>query len=458
MPLFRDLSRREFLRRSAAGAAGLGYFLNGEWVPLEAATGSPRPASPSDRVNVAFIGFGIRGNILLESARKTGLVNLVVASDCYQGHLDRAKERTAGQIETNFAHYKRVLDRKDVDAVIVATPDHWHLPMVLDALAASKDVYIEKPMTYTVEEGPQIIEAVKRYNRVLQVGSQGRSSALQKKAREIVQSGQLGKVTKVIASYNRNSSTGAWNYPIPPDLKNGVNFNWEEWLGRAPKHDYDPERVFRYRKYWDYSGGISTDLFVHLITSIHFILDATMPSSVYAGGGILYRKDGREVPDTLDAVFEYPEGFQVNMGSTFNNASSGGQGMQFLGTEGTLELTGESMTVAAEVHREGYSYSIDSWPKKLQEEFMNMDDHREEADLSARPTKTLDMGSSYREQGLDSVVLHMTEFFQCVRSRKECSENAVVGHHAAAAGHMVNLSYRSGKKMFWDAVTDTLKS
>ena len=200
--------------------------------------------------------------------------------------------------------------------------------------------------------------------------------------------------------------------------------------------------MFRYRKYWDYSGGISTDLFVHLITSIHFILDATMPSSVYAGGGILYRKDGREVPDTLDAVFEYPEGFQVNMGSTFNNASSGGQGMQFLGTEGTLELTGESMTVAAEVHREGYSYSIDSWPKKLQEEFMNMGDHREESDLSARPTKTLDMGSSYREQGLDAVVLHMTEFFECVRSSKECSENAVVGHHAAVdlvdgVGHRV---------------------
>ncbi len=458
MPLFRDLSRREFLRRSAAGAAGLGYFLNGEWVPLEAATGSPRPASPADRVNVAFIGFGIRGNILLEAARKTGLANLVLACDCYQGHLDRAKERTGGQIETNFAQYKKVLDRKDVDAVIVATPDHWHLPIVLDALAAGKDVYIEKPMTHTVEEGPPIIEAVKRYNRVLQVGSQGRSSALQQKAREIVQSGKLGKVTKVIASYNRNSSTGAWNYPIPPDLKNGVNFNWEEWLGRAPKHDFDAERVFRYRKYWDYSGGISTDLFVHLITSIHFILDATMPSSVYAGGGILYRKDGREVPDTLDAVFEYPEGFQVNMGSTFNNASSGGQGMQFLGTEGTLELVGDGMTVASEIHREGYSYSIDSWPKKLQEEFMNMDDHREESDLSARPTKTLDMGSTYREQGLDSVVLHMTEFFQCARSRNPCSEDAVVGHHAAAAGHMVNLSYRSGKKLFWDAASDTLKS
>jgi predicted dehydrogenase len=458
MPFIRDLTRRDFLRRTAAGAAGLGYFLNGKWVPLEAAEPAPRPASPAERVNVAFIGVGIRGNILIEATKKTRLANLVVASDCYQGHLDRAKERTGGKIETNFAQYKTVLDRKDVDAVIIATPDHWHLPIVLDALAAGKDVYIEKPMTHTVEEGPKIIEAVKRYNRMLQAGSQGRSSALQKKAHEIVQSGQLGKVTKVIASYNRNSSTGAWNYPIPPDLKNGVNFNWEEWLGRAPKRDYDPERVFRYRKYWDYSGGISTDLFVHLITSIHFILDATMPSSVYAGGGILFRKDGREVPDTLDAVFEYPEGFQVNMGATFNNASSGGQGMQFLGTEGTLELVGDGMTVAAEVHREGYSYSIDSWPKKLQEEFMDMDDHREESDLSARPTKTLDTGSNYREQGEDPVALHLAEFFDCVRTRKECSENALVGHHAAAAGHMVNLSYRAGKRMLWDQATGTVKS
>jgi predicted dehydrogenase len=458
MPLFRDLSRRDFLRRTAAGAAGLGYFLNGKWTPLEAAGPMPRPASPADRVNAGFIGFGIRGNILMEAARNTGLVNLVVACDCYQGHLDRAKERTSGKIETNFAQYKKVLDRKDVDAVIIATPDHWHLPIVLDALAAGKDVYIEKPMTHTVEEGPEIIAAVKRYNRVLQAGSQGRSSALQKKAHEIVQSGQLGKVTKVVASYNRNSSTGAWNYPIPPDLKNGVNFNWEEWLGRAPKHEYDPERVFRYRKYWDYSGGISTDLFVHLITSIHFIMDATMPKSVFADGGILYRKDGREVPDTLDAVFEYPEEFQVNMGSTFNNASAAEQGMQFLGTEGSLVLAGGGMTVASEVHREGYSYSIDSWPKKLQAEFMAMDDHREEADLAARPTKTLDTGSTYREQGQDAVEIHLAEFFDCVRTRKECSENALVGHHAAAAGHMVNLSYLAGKKMLWDAATGTLKS
>jgi predicted dehydrogenase len=450
----RELTRRDFFRRSAVGVAGMGFLLNGKWVPLEAAPAMPKPASPADRVNVGYIGAGIRGNILMEAAKSTGQASLVVATDCYQGHLERAKERTDGKIETIFADYRKLLDRKDVDAVIIATPDHWHLPMVLDALAAGKDVYIEKPMTHTVEEGPKIIAAAKRYNRVLQVGSQGRSSALQKKAREIVASGQLGKVTKIVASYNRNSSTGAWNYPIPPDLKNGVNFDWKEWLGDAPQVPYSAERVFRYRKYWDYSGGISTDLFVHLITSIHFIMDATMPSAVTAAGGILYRKDGREVPDTLDALFEYPEGFNVNMGSTFNNASTPEQGMMFLGTKGSLTLLGGAMTIAAENPREGYKYSIDSWPAKLQEEFMDMDDHREQA----HPPLRLEGTVSYRAEGPDATAVHMAEFFDCVRTRKPCSEDAEVGYHAASAGHMVNLSYRSGKRMLWDATSDALKA
>jgi len=454
MTSYRELSRRDFFRRSAVGVAGMGLLLNGKWVPLEAATAMPKPASPADRVNVGYIGAGIRGNILMEATKSTGQANLVVAADCYQGHLERAKERTDGKIETIFAQYKKLLDRKDVDAVVIATPDHWHLPMVLDALAAGKDVYIEKPMTRLVEEGPKIIAAAKRYNRVLQVGSQGRSSALQKKAREIVASGQLGKVTKIVASYNRNSSTGAWNYPIPPDLKNGVNFNWEEWLGSAPKVPYSAERVFRYRKYWDYSGGISTDLFVHLITSVHFIMDAKMPSAVVAAGGILYRKDGREVPDTLDALFEYPEGFDVNMGSTFNNASTPEQGMVFLGTQGSLTLLGGAMTIAAENPREGYKYSIDSWPAKLQEEFMDMDDHREEANPPLRLEGTV----SYRAESPDATAIHMAEFFDSVRTRQQCSENAEVGYHAASAGHMVNLSYRSGKRMLWDAATDMLKA
>ncbi|HLY63165.1 MAG TPA: Gfo/Idh/MocA family oxidoreductase [Terriglobia bacterium] len=441
-----NLTRRDFMRRSATGAAGLGYFLNGRWMPLEAAPPLMKPASPSDRVNIGFIGVGIRGHILTNAAIATGQANLVVACDTYQGHLDRSKETTDGKIDTCFCQYKSVLDRKDIDAVVIATPDHWHLPMALAALDAGKDVYIEKPMTHRIEDGPKIIAAARRHNRVVQVGSQGRSSALQKKAREIIASGQLGTVTKVVASYNRNSSTGAWNYPIPMDLKDGVNFNWKEWLGSAPSREFDPERVFRYRKYWDYSGGITTDLFVHLITSIHFIMDVKMPQSVVATGGILVRKDGREVPDTLDALFDY-EGFHVNMSSTFNNASTAEQGMQFLGTEGSLVLGGNALSLTPEKHHEGYQYSIDSWPKEMQEQFWNIGSHRDEA----KPTSKWEASSI--EDKTDAVPVHMAEFFDCVRTRKECSENAQVGHYAASAGHMVNISYRSGKKVSWDAAS-----
>jgi len=450
----RNLTRREFIQRGTAGAAGMGLLLNGEPVPLEAAPMMPKPAAPSDRVGAAFIGVGIRGHILMDAAKQTGQANLVVASDCYEGHLVRAKERTEGQIETNYAQYKRVLERKDVDAVILATPDHWHLPMVLEALSAGKDVYIEKPMTFRVEDGPKMIEAAKRHSRIVQVGSQWISSVQHKRAREIVQSGKLGKVTKITAAYNRNSSTGAWNYPIPPDLKPGVNFHWEEWLGPAAKREFNPEYVFRYRKYWDFSGGISTDLFVHLINSIHFIMGVKMPARVVATGGILFRHDGREVPDTLDALFEYG-GFNVNMASTFNSASTAGQGIQFLGTDASLSLLlgTPTMTLAGESHREGYGYSIDSWPKALQEQFMSEGNHREESQRTAPKPEEIQAAEQ-----LDATALHLLEFFECVRSRKECTEPAEVGHYAAAAGHMVNLSYRAGKKVLWDAASGTVKS
>ena len=443
-------TRRDFMLQSATSAAGLGLMLNGNWIEFES---SPllRPAGPNDRVNLGFIGFGIRGNILLVAAKETGQANLVEACDCYEGHLTRAKERTDGKIETNFAQYKKLLDRKDIDAVVIATPDHWHLPMVLDALSAGKDVYIEKPMTHRIEDGPKMIEAARRNKRIVQAGSQWVSSDQHKKAREIVASGKLGKVTKITASYNRNSSTGSWNYPIPLDLQEGVNFNWTEWLGSAPKVPYSPERVFRYRKYWDYSGGISTDLFVHLITSIHFIMGVEMPKSVVACGGILYRRDGREVPDTPDALFDYGT-FCVNMASTFNSASTAGQGIQFLGTEGSLSLIlGGAMTEQAEYKAEGYAYSIDSWPTAMQEEFMNQCSHRQESQgTGLKPTPE----NIPFENKPDATVLHLANFFEAVRTRQPSYETPEVGHHAAAAGHMVNLSYRTGRRMMWDAAND----
>jgi predicted dehydrogenase len=446
------VTRRKFMLEGAAGAAGLGLFLNGKPVHLEAAP-LPKPASPNDRVNVGFIGYGIRGCFLMECVKQTEQADLIAVTDCYQGHLDRAKERTEGKIETYFAQYKKLLERKDLDAVIVATPDHWHMPMVVDAVSAGKDVYIEKPMTHRIEEGPKIIAAGKDHNRIVQVGSQWVSSPLHKKAKEIVQSGRIGKVTKIIASYNRNSSTGAWNYPIPPDLKEGENFSWAEWLGPAPKRPFDAERVFRYRKYWDYSGGISTDLFVHLINTIHFVMDTKMPDAVTALGCILVRHDGREVPDTLDALFDYPS-FHVNMNSTMNNASAAQQGIQYLGTEGTLMVTlAADMTLTNETPRESYQSQIEPWPKKLQDQFWSEGKHREESSPYVRTEGSQD----FKTSGPDATVFHLSEFFDSVRTRREPVEDAEMGHHSAAAGHMVNLSVRSGKKMVWDASSGMAK-
>jgi predicted dehydrogenase len=432
--------------QSATQAAGFGLVLDGHLLSFPPSS-LPKPASSNDRVNLGFIGFGIRGNILLESAKETQQANLVEVCDCYQGHLERAKERTDGKISTNFAQYKKLLDRKDIDAVVVATPDHWHKRIVLDALSAGKDVYIEKPMTYRIEDGPAIIQSAADRKRIVQAGSQWVSSEQHKKAREIVMSGQIGKVTKVTASYNRNSSTGSWNYPIPPDLQDGANFHWKEWLGPAPNVPYSPERVFRYRKYWDYSGGISTDLFVHLITSIHFIMGAEMPRSIVANGGILSRHDGREVPDTLDALFDYGT-FVVNMAGTFNSASTAGQGIQFLGTEGSLSLLlGAGIVEQAEYKREGYEYSIDSWPKAMQDAFLNQDNHRAESQGTGLKPEPQNLQFADKP---DATVLHLANFIEAVRTRQPSYETAEVGHHAAAAGHMVNLSYRSGKRMRWD--------
>jgi predicted dehydrogenase len=211
--------------------------------------------------------------------------------------------------------------------------------MSLDALAAGKDVYIEKPMTYSIDEGIEIAAAVKKTSRIYQVGSQGMSSATERKARELVQSGALGQVTLIRARYNRNTAGGAWIYPIPPDAS-PETVNWERFLGPAPKHPYSLERFFRWRCYWDYSGGIATDLFVHLVTSIHFIMGAKMPSSVMASGQLYRWKESRDVPDTLNAILVYPEGFGERL--HLQQPVEAESGFEILGTRERSRFAGVS--------------------------------------------------------------------------------------------------------------------
>ena len=442
------LHRRQFLKRSAS----LGVVAKlAAWKMLSA------QESASDRITVGMIGVGARAHELLRVIQTLPGTEIVAVCDAYQGRLERAVERTRGRAKI-YPDYQAILGDKGIDTVIIATPDHWHKTMVVEALKAGKDIYVEKPMTYTIDEGVEIIAEVKKGDRILQVGSQGISSKIQQKAKELIESGRLGQITLLRASYNRNTAGGAWIYPIPPDAS-PQTVNWEMFLGMASARPYDPARFFRWRCYWDYSGGIATDLFVHLATTIHFLMNAKAPQSTIALGSLYRWKDSREVPDTLNAVLEYPEGFTVNLSSTFNNQLSGGeQGFQILGTEGSLVLGGDGLTFYPEHTHEDNRWVVESWPKKLQEAY-----YQDPAVLKAEvpsswlPKVSLGM-ERWEEDGKDAVVAHLEQFFECVRQRRQPVEDALMGHRAAAVAHLVNLSYRQKRAVAWDYQEERVKS
>ena len=321
-------------------------------------------ASPNDRINVGIIGTGARAQELMQAIlQRRQTAEIVGVVDAYRGRLERAIERTDGRAKA-YPNYHDLLAQKSIDAVFVATPDHWHSRIILDAIAAGKDVYSEKPMTYRASEGVEIIRAARSAGRIVQVGSQGVSTGAERKAKELITSGKLGKVTMIRASYNRNTASGAWIYPIPPDAS-PKTVDWEMFLGPAPKRPFSLERFFRWRCYEDYSGGIATDLFVHLCTAIHYLMDAKMPSTVMAMGELYRWKESREVPDTINALLEYPEGFSVNLGSSFNNQFSSEAGFQVLGTEGALTITDRGVGFYPENVREDNRWIVEAWPKAL---------------------------------------------------------------------------------------------
>jgi predicted dehydrogenase len=298
-----------------------------------------------------------------------------------------------------------------------------------------------------------MIAAAKESGRVLQVGSQGMSSKTEETARDFVRSGRLGKVTMIRATYNRNTRSGAWLYPIPPDAGEQT-VEWAAFLGPAPKRPFSLERFFRWRCYWDYSGGIATDLFVHLLTSIHFVMDAKMPARVVAMGQNYLHKDTHEVPDTINAVLEYPEGFTVNLSSTFNNEASAESGFEVLGNEGSLVFRDDQMVLRPENAVEGNGWVVSSWPEALEKAYY--EDPKVKA--AERPDTwaplTRKQSETFRELGQDATVVHVSRFVESIRQGKPAVEDATMGHHAAAAAHMVNLSLRQRRPLEWNFSTD----
>ena len=404
-------------------------------------------SNASDRITVGMMGVGARAQELLEATRSLPDVEIVGVCDAYKGRVERAIERT-GDRAKNYEDYREIIADPTIDAVLIGTPDHWHAPMILESLRAGKHVYVEKPMTYGVAEGNEIIREARVTGRIVQVGSQGVSSRIQQKAREFITTGRLGKVTMIRASFNRNTASGAWIYPIPSDASL-ESVNWDMFLGPAPKRAVDYDRFFRWRCYQDYSGGIATDLFVHLVTGIHFMMNARMPSRVMAMGQLYRWKDSRDVPDTINAILEYPEGFVVNLSSTFNNQSSSNSGFQIMGTLGTLIL-GDSLAFYPEVVSEDNRWIVESWPSELEAAYYRDPDVLREELPETREPEVVAEAEHYREVGLGATVAHLRNFFASVRTGKQPWEDSVVGHRAASCAHLINASVRARTMVSWD--------
>ncbi|MCS6951939.1 MAG: Gfo/Idh/MocA family oxidoreductase [Bryobacterales bacterium] len=437
-----DLSRRRFLQGSAALAA--------------AAPRSSKGFAANDRIQFGFIGAGARAHELIEALLRHDGVEIVGVVDAYKGRVERAVERTKGRAKP-YRHYKDLLADKSIDAVVIATPDHWHHRMILDAVAAGKDVYCEKPMTFRSSEGVEIVQAARATGRMVQVGSQGMSGEIQRKAKEMIRQGKLGQITLIRAAYNRNTASGAWVYPIPPDAS-PETVDWEMFLGPAPKRPFSLERFFRWRCYEEYSGGIATDLFVHLCTTIHFLMDAKMAAKAVAMGQLYRWKDGREVPDTLNAILEYPEGFVVNLSSTFNNQISAEGSFQILGTEGSLTIGWDGLTFYPEQVVEDNRWIVESWPRALEEAYFR-DPKVQAAELpnTWRP-KLVPGVEQYRARGWDPTVSHLGHFLESIRTRRPYWQDAVAGHHAAACAHMINLAAKQRRMVEWDFAKDDIKA
>jgi predicted dehydrogenase len=408
-----------------------------------------RPVAPSDTVRFASIGTGIRGCELLKASTQVPGVECVAVCDLYDSRHIAAQEAVNNSNVPATRDYRSILDRKDVDAVIIAVMDHQHRRIFEDACAAGKDVYCEKPMSHTVEEGFSMVEAAHKANRVVQIGSQRVSSILYAKAKEIYDSGKLGEVTAIQAYWDRNSPSGAWVYPIPPDASEKT-IDWNAFLGSAPKRPFDPVRFFRWRCFTDYGEGLGGDLFVHLISGIHFISGTnTVAQRAQSSGGLFHFKDGREFPDLIETIYDYPN-FRVSLRCNLNN--DGGEFIAFYGTQGTLVIKDSRLSYKPEDTRPSpEGYSIYGWPRALREQYLKQwqEEHPKPAALASRVDEE---GETYAAPpGYSDTVDHEANFFNAVRTRKPVTENEIFGNHAAIGCHLANFAYFNKSVAVWDA-------
>ncbi|MCH2278971.1 MAG: Gfo/Idh/MocA family oxidoreductase [Vicinamibacterales bacterium] len=445
-------SRREFLKMAAVtgAAAGAGRRVTGAEANAESWRRVSKQVSPNDRIQIALIGAGGQGQYDTQSALEIPGVELIASADVYDGRLVHVKERFGADVDTT-RDYTEILARDDVDAIIIGTPDHWHKQIAIEAMDAGKDVYVEKPMMQKVEEGAELVAAQTRTGRILQVGSQRVSSVLYEHAKQIYESGRLGELNMIEAWWDRNSAIGAWQYTIPPDAS-PETVDWARFLGAAPSRSFDAKRMFRWRNYQDYGTGVAGDLFVHLFSGLHYIVSAIGPTRVFATGGLRYWKDGRDVPDVMLGLYDYPATdshpeFTLALRVNFADGAAGGSGFRFVGSDAVMSVGG-SVGLTRRARQQSPGYSINTFPNAMQNEFL--EDYKRqypnaERELTPQADEVFRAPNGYNDQ-----VDHFGNFFASVRSREPVIEDATFGFRAAGPAVLSNVSYSEKKTVHWD--------
>ncbi len=414
------VSRRNFFKTSAGLA-------------IASAPGILPALGASDKVQIGWIGVGSRGYYLMDRlyTGSKSMVEVVAVCDTYKGNLARAKDRVqtmGGNSPKTYDDYLQVLADPNVDAVVISTPEHLHFPMFMAAIKAGKNIYVEKPLAHTIEQGEEMLAAAKKAGKVIQVGTQNRSNSLYQRAKEMVEQGMIGDIHYVRAFWYRNSleTNPAWRYAIPADA-NPENTDFGKFLGPAPKRAFDKQRYYQWRLYWDYSGGISTDLLVHQTDITNFVCGKTVPNTCMASGGI-YRwtetDDDREVPDTFSAIYEYtPSKFHINYSCYFGNDHYG-YGENFMGNEGTIEVLNRQI--------------LNFYPEKF--------GGKAPAKVVARKEEHLELPGNDNK----AVEAHMKNWIEAIRGEAKVIAPVEVGQQAAISGHMATLSFRNQKKIVWN--------
>jgi predicted dehydrogenase len=426
-------NRRDFVKSAvAAGGAlsGAGALL----AKPGRSVASSRTIGANDKINVGIVGVGGRGAYLAryfsQYGEKTGACKIVAVADVWAR---RKNEESRRYNCDGYLDYREIINRNDVDAVVVATPDHWHSSIALQAMDRGKDVYLEKPMCHTIEEAKQLSATVRETKRVLQVGSQTTSADQWHKAKKYIADGAIGRMIMSQGSYHRNSVEGEWNWKIDanagPEGKGDDFIDWKTWLGPAPKRPFNADRYFRFRKYWDYSGGIATDLFFHVVAPLNICWpEPQFPLRVSALGGIYEFKDEREVPDTFNLIADFPQGHSLVLSSSMANSRH---------IPGLIRGHLGTIIMVEHGQFEGRTDSIKLIPEKR----VMSDEYRAK------------FGETEKEipvEKKDAMVAHIANFLDCVRSRQQPTLNVEVAMRAQVTISMAVESYRKGQILYWD--------